>query len=268
MKIVKVTELPELEDYQVGDETVFVAVRDGVVSRVRMDEIGDLAVRAALDDSFSKNGKAADARAVGEALEAINQKIEDLHYEPIQINKISVDPQIFLIGSTANSVTISWELNKKATQLIVNGYTVDPAENSLVDNRGYKEEHVFTIRATDEKGKTDEKFTRIWFMNYIYYGGCVVPETFTGAFLNANLKTRKADYSRGSFSDEVLAGEQFVFAIPSWFGEPNFSVDGFSGGFSKVASRLKISNIAGYMEPYDIWVSNQYNLGTITVVVT
>ena len=71
---------------------------------------------------------------------------------------------------------------------------------------------------------------------------------------------------RNTFNVSCGDGQYVYFAIPTRFGTPTFSVGGFSGGFVKV-STLDFTNKFGYTEPYDIWKSENSNLGKITVVV-
>jgi hypothetical protein len=68
----------------------------------------------------------------------------------------------------------------------------------------------------------------------------------------------------------VTAGhnQKIYYAIPSTFGTPIFSVNGFIGGFKQVEDSLIVTNAYGVMTPYQLWESDHANLGLINVVVT
>ena len=70
---------------------------------------------------------------------------------------------------------------------------------------------------------------------------------------------------QNTFSVSCGDGQYVYFAIPTHFGTPTFSVGGFSRGFVKV-STLDFTNKFGYTEPYDIWKSENSNLGNILVL--
>jgi len=70
-----------------------------------------------------------------------------------------------------------------------------------------------------------------------------------------------------TFTVTAGAGEYIYYIIPSRFGTPTFKVGGFEGGFSLIAT-VSHSNCRGYTENYDVWRSDNPNLGTVTVEVT
>ena len=70
---------------------------------------------------------------------------------------------------------------------------------------------------------------------------------------------------QNTFSVSCGDGQHVYFAIPIRFRKPTFSVGGFSGGFIKV-STLDFTNKFGCTEPYDIWKSENSNLGNILVL--
>ena len=52
--------------------------------------------------------------------------------------------------------------------------------------------------------------------------------------------------------------------VPTRFGVPKFTVGGFEGGFSLVAT-IDFTNSSNYTEPYNIYKSENSNLGNTTV---
>ena len=52
-------------------------------------------------------------------------------------------------------------------------------------------------------------------------------------------------------------GQYLVFAWPSSFGTPNFTVNGLANtSFTKLGNGVSVTNMNGYTETYDVWVSN------------
>lgn len=267
MGIVKLTDLPELEEYRQGDGTVFVAVQNGVLYQLPADLINELLVGSSLDSTLTDEAKAANAKAVGDELAKIKQDIEDLKYVPIEITAFTARPSSYLMGSTADAVVLSWSTNKTPKAVKVKGIDVDPEATTFTDERGYTSNTSFRLTVTDEREKTAERDVWIYFQNVVYYGGCAVPEEVTGELVSSLTQTRK-DTRQGTYQATVGDGQRFVFALPSRMGTPTFAVGGFVGGFSRIAEKLDVTNTAGYTEHYDVWASDQEGLGNTSVVVS
>ena len=71
---------------------------------------------------------------------------------------------------------------------------------------------------------------------------------------------------QNTFNVSCGDGQYVYFAIPARFAPPTCSVGAFSAGLVN-ASPLDFTNKFGYTEPYDIWKSENSNLGKIAVVV-
>ena len=61
----------------------------------------------------------------------------------------------------------------------------------------------------------------------------------------------------------MLVKDSF-YAVPTRYGDVSFNVGGFDGGYSKVAT-IEFTNASGYKENYDIYKSDNANLGNTTV---
>lgn len=70
-----------------------------------------------------------------------------------------------------------------------------------------------------------------------------------------------------TFDVTTGSGQYIWYAIPSRYGTPSFNVGGFDGGFSKV-STVSYTNPSGYTENYDVYRSDNANLGKKTVKVS
>ena len=87
--------------------------------------------------------------------------------------------------------------------------------------------------------------------------------------INALQNSRLASSRSGTFTASPGATEYIYYAIPSSFGsEVTFTVSGFSGGFLKVATNILVINSFGVELSYDLWRSDNPNLGLTNVDVS
>ena len=195
----------------------------------------------------------------------IDAMFADLKYTPISISNFAVSPSSAEIGSTVNTVTLTWMRNKAATAQTINDEEIDATELSKVlTGLSIKEAQTWTIKATDEKGKTSTKSAGITFLNGVYYGAAAEPSSYNSTFVKS--LTRELASSHKSFSATAGAGQYLFYCYPSSRRAPTFTVGVLSGGFSKVAT-IKFTNASGYEENYDIYKSDNANLGATSVAV-
>ena len=103
----------------------------------------------------------------------------------------------------------------------------------------------------------------------VYYGISAIPETYNSAFV-LGLENRMASNSHlSSISARPLAGEYIYYCAPTSFGECAFMFNNFVGGFTLIET-ISVTNAGGKTEAYNIYKSNQANLGvngaiTITI---
>jgi hypothetical protein len=71
-----------------------------------------------------------------------------------------------------------------------------------------------------------------------------------------------------SFTVNATGGNRITYAFITGSGVPVFSVGGFVGGFHQVATNQPITNSLGATANYDIWQSDNIDLGSTTVVVS
>ena len=192
--------------------------------------------------------------------------IAELKYVPIDITSISNNVGTKELGSSVDSVTVSWAVNKEPMSQTVQGESVDVSARSKTIPGPFTNSKSFAVTATDEKGKTDSESTSISFLNGVYYG--VLED---GAEANSETVltlTKKLQGSKAlTFTVNAGATQKIVFALPTRYGTPNFNVGGFDGGFSLVKT-FDFTNSSEYTESYDVWMSENVGLGTTTVIVT
>ena len=202
-----------------------------------------------------------------EKLKQMQDDIADLKYVPIAITKITNNVGTVEIGTVVNAPTVSWSLNKSPTK-----QTLERAELStdsraeILSNLTLSENKTFSLVVTDERGASDSATTSIAFLNGVYYGVLESGATIDKAAIQA--LTKKLQASRGiTFTVDAGATQQIIYAIPTWYGTPNFNVGGFDGGFAK-ATTFNFTNGSGYIESYDVWLSENVGLGSTTVKVS
>lgn len=191
-----------------------------------------------------------------------------MRYAPIDITSIENNVGTVEMGCTLDTVTISWVVNKEPVSQTVNGEAVDVSARFKEITGTFTENTKFTVAVVDEKEATDSASTSITFLNGVYYGVLDTDTDISDPSTVILSLTRKLQSSK-AISFTVTAGdsESIVFALPTRYGTPSFTVGGFEGGFSKVGA-VDFTNASGYTESYDVWVSDNVGLGSTTVKVS
>ncbi len=190
---------------------------------------------------------------------------EEFNYKPITINSFSNNKNTQEMGATITDILLSWALSKKPKTLTLDEQplTVTDTSKSL-SGQAIKSNKTWTLKAVDEKGATATKTTSIAFLNGVYWGAKTAPDNYDSAFILGLSKALQANKTK-TFTATAGSGEYLYYCIPSRYGEVLFNVGGFDGGFTKV-STIEFTNASGYKENYDIYKSDNENLGKQTVV--
>lgn len=222
-------------------------------------------------DYFTEGDQAAMVADVlaSQEISDMAQAIADLQYEPIKI--LGIDPDVYTaeIGSTVASFGVRWQLNKLPVSQTLNGETVEvEGIEGEVEKSGLaiKEDINYRLVVKDERGAQATAIASIKFYNGVYYGVLKDGATIDSAAILT--LTRKLQSGKAiSFTADAGATQRIVYAIPSRYGTPVFTVGGFEGGFSKAAT-IDFTNASGYTESYDIWTSDNVGLGSTKVTVS
>lgn len=220
-----------------------------------------------IDTTLTIPGAAADAKVTGDRLKTIESDLADLLYKAISITSLTNNVNTVEIGSTVTAVTFAWKFNKTPTAATFDGEAVandsiglTKSGLSITSNKSW------TLTATDERAAVATKSTSVTFLNGVYYG--VLKDGTEIASAAVLSLTRKLQSGKGmTFTANAGATQRIAFAIPSRYGTPTFIVGGFEGGFSKAAT-IDFTNASGYTERYDVWLSDNVNLGSTTVTVS
>lgn len=196
----------------------------------------------------------------------MQQQIADILYEPMAINSFKATPSTAEIGSTVNTITLDWTLNKIPIVLTVDGEAVDvESEGMGLANVGITANKTWTLAATDERGATASKTASLTFLNGVYYGVADVSKTIDSAFILGLTKELRSS-KKPSISVNAGAGQYIYYCVPTRFGTCSFTVGGFSGGFSLVAT-IEFTNASGYAENYYVYRSDNAGLGSTAVTI-
>ena len=191
------------------------------------------------------------------------KQLDELLYKAISITNFSLSKTTAELGEVIKNLKATWTYNKAPISQKFNGITLDASIRSYDILDEITTNKSFSLSATDGK-TTVNRTASINFYNGRYHG-VSAEGSYDSEFVMKLTKTL-TNNRQNTFSVSCGDGQYVYFAIPTRFGTPTFSVGGFSGGFVKV-STLNFTNKFGYTEPYDIWKSENSNLGKITVVV-
>lgn len=168
-------------------------------------------------------------------------------------------------GTTVTKIKLNWSLNKTPASLTVNGEVIDVGLTEYEIPGKFKEEQSWVLTATDDAGAPVRKSASISFFLRTYFG------TSTD---NLSLSLRRDDILAfnqtdddsflSSFTVTAAADEYIYYCIPSSFGECEFSIDGWVGGFIELMEGEFINASIGRAN-YRLYRSNQKGLGKTTV---
>ena len=187
--------------------------------------------------------------------------LQELLYVPISIATLSLSTAPAELGETVTGLQLTWSINKTPIEVSLDVIILDVNDNSYVCPDNITTNRTFRLSVADDRN-TIEKSASIRFLNGKYYG-VSSSTTYDNDFILSLSKQLTSD-GKGSFSVSSGVGEYIYFATPSRFATPRFSVGGLEGGFALVHT-LDFTNASGYMESYNIYKSDNSNLGFVTV---
>jgi len=201
-------------------------------------------------------------KKVQESQVEINAKIWDIQ-NPFDISSITLAPNISQMGSTV-SPKLTWNY----THDTIKSQTIN---NTAIENTlrtktftGVTTTTTYTLVATSNSGVQKSKTATITFANGVYYGKSTT-STYNSALINSLTKQLSNSKNR-TITVNAGAGEYIFYCVPSRLGACSFNVGGFDGGFSKVAT-VNFTNSDNYAEKYDIYKSDNANLGSTNVTI-
>lgn len=245
----------------VGDNKTIV----GAINQLREDvDSGAGGGTAELKDYQKKNDEFLNttSKEIVGAINEVNNKIWDIQ-NPFDISSITLAPNISQMGSTV-SPKLTWNYTHDTiTSQTINNVAI---ENTLRTKTftGVTATTTYTLVATSNSGVEKSKTATITFANGIYYGKSTT-STYNNALINGLTKQLSNSKNR-TITVNAGAGEYIFYCVPSRLGTCSFNVGGFDGGFSKVAT-INFTNSDNYAENYDIYKSDNANLGNTNITI-
>lgn len=200
-------------------------------------------------------------------LKTLSDWYDDEHYENISITSFTNT----LSGShekgdtVTGSATLAWAFNRTPKALTLNGTSKSVSSTGeTIASATYSSDKTWTLKATGENGETSTKTTGIYFYNAIFYG---VSSSITyDTTLLASLTKSLQNSHKSSLSVTAGEGEYIYYCVPASFSTPTFTIGGFVGGLTKVAT-VSYTNGTN-TEDYCIYRSDYANLGDTTISIS
>lgn len=190
-------------------------------------------------------------------IKTLHDALDLLLYKELTIT-INISPQIAEKGTTVSPVVITWDYNKNVkSQTMYNsdypgGISLDNDIRSLTVQGETKTDRSFKIVGSDGR-KTVEGQVSINFYPGIYYGNGVEQPDMS------NIKKTIRANRYCSVTVNAGTGEYIWIFLPQGYGNPTFTVGGFSGGFYKAGTAQRNGT------DYNVWRSDNHSLGNTTI---
>lgn len=200
--------------------------------------------------------------------DSIKARLVELEYVKIAISSFTSSVTVAEMGSSTNNIVLSWNLNKTPKTLKIDNDTLTATKTGtrtittpVTATKSWK------LTATDEKNATATATATLNVYNGVYYGVAASRSAYDSAFVKS-LASKTLTGSKGRTITLSIGANQYAYyCVPSRLGTCNFNVGGFDGGFSKVAT-ISFTNPSNYTENYDIYRSDNANLGSTRIVVS
>ena len=178
------------------------------------------------------------------------------------INSFTISSKTAQKGANVD-ITLDWDYNKEIDSQSINGLEIDKTLRQK-KYTSINKDTTYTLNATYAGTITKTKSVSIKFYNGIYYGKST-STTYDSTLINS-LQQVLSDNKNRDITVTANEDEYIYYCIPSRLGTPTFIVNGFSGGFARV-NTLVYTNSSGYGENYDIYRSDNDNLGETTITI-
>ena len=191
---------------------------------------------------------------------------DEFNYKPITISAFTNNRNTVEMGTKITDVTLNWILSKNPKTMMINSESITPlsTRTKTYSGQNITQNVAYTLKVTDEKDASATKSTSITFLNGVYWGAKAAPGSYDSAFVLTLTKGLQGNKNK-TFTATAGADEYLYYALPTRYGAVTFNVGGFDGGFTKVAT-IEFTNASGYKENYDIYKSDNANLGSQTVI--
>lgn len=230
-----------------------------------------------IDASLTITGAGADAKVTGDYARDHETRIQDLEYFPLEVTELVLDPAEAEIGATVPEVALGYAFNKApVTSSIAYGETLidtgTEMESAYPLGDDFTADTVFAVDGTDagsphHSPASASKTATLRFLNKVHYGVAAEAELSDALLLEGLQSHVLTDTRQRTITVNPGSGQHIWYALPDSFGTPKFAVGPLAGGFTLVG-RFTHTNAQGYASTYQVWMSDQPNLGNTTVSIT
>lgn len=228
------------------------------------DEDGNVVVQQVSDAHINDLITAATDGRITYLEDELEALLADLNYKNIDITGFSCPGAgTYEMGQSVAAPTVSWSLNKDPASQSMNGEALGVTVRSKVYSGNITSNKTYTLNVTGQKGETDSASGSFTFYNGVYYGSMVAGSAINNAAILA--LTKKLQSGR-SVSFRVSSNRP-VYACPTRYGTPKFTIGGFEYEWDNVAT-FDFTNASGYVESYSVWMHTQNVSGSVTINVT
>lgn len=206
---------------------------------------------------------------ISRRLTYVEEQVENMLYKAISILTFKSSVTIAEMGSTVNSVTLEWTINKEPTKLMLDNQPIDTTlRKTIINNANIKTNKTFTLKAVDDKSAESSRSVSVSFMNGCYYGTSPVTDVdqMDSTFIHGLTKVLSGTKAR-TITVNAATGEYIFYVLPIRLGTPTFEVGGFTGGFNMVKT-FDYTNDSGYTESYAIWKTTNDGLGNTKITIS
>ena len=199
------------------------------------------------------------------AIENVADALDTILYTPITVNLSGGGD--YEKGQAVADVNLSWILNKTPiSQTLDQGIgTILPGiTNHDIIGANLVADITYTI-TVDDGTSVAQNSTSFRFLNRVHWG-IGAPDQTSDSFILNLANSVLTNQRQRTINFNIGAGQRGYYVLPLSFGIPVFVVGGFEGGFELVGQVSHI-NLYGHTEFYNIYQTEQENLGDTTVVV-
>lgn len=228
------------------------------------DEDGNVVVQQVSDAHINDLITAATDGRITYLEDELEALLADLNYKNIDITAFSCPGAgTYEMGRSVAAPTVSWSLNKDPASQSLNGEALGVTVRSKAYSGSITSNKTYTLNVTGQKGEKDSASGSFTFYNGVYYGSMVAGSAINNAAILA--LTKKLQSGRSvSFR---ASSNRPVYACPTRYGTPKFTIGGFEYEWDNVAT-FDFTNASGYAESYSVWMHTQNVSDSVTINVT
>lgn len=201
------------------------------------------------------------------SIDDLREEMDGMTFIPLSISSFECEPKLAEIGSTINTVDFTWTIGGTPVLIKINSENIPlGTSQTTLSNLGLEEDKEFTLYAEDRKANSVSAVTQLLFVNKVFHGVQEIPSEYNTSFINKLVG--QLQINKEGVIDVTANENQYIYyALPKSYGDCVFTSGGFSGGFTKVDT-ISYTNGYGVKTDYDIWKSDNANLGQTNIIIS